>query len=114
MNTIRSLIEYSAVGIEVLAVLIILAAVIFGTLRFSFNVWRAEADAFTQYKVRLGKALLLGLEFLVAADIVRTVALEQTMTSVIILGILVLIRTFLSWSLTVEVEGRLPWTAREG
>jgi uncharacterized membrane protein len=59
--------------------------------------------------VRLGKALLLGLEILVAADIVRTVALEATLESILTLGLLVLVRTFLSWSLTVEIEGRWPW-----
>jgi uncharacterized membrane protein len=58
--------------------------------------------------------MLLGLEILVAADIVRTVALEATLESVGILGLLVLIRTFLSWSLDVELEGRWPWQAREG
>jgi len=57
----------------------------------------------------VGKALLLGLEILVAADIIRTVALEATLNSVIVLGLLVLIRTFLSWALVVEIEGRWPW-----
>jgi uncharacterized membrane protein len=52
---------------------------------------------------------LLGLELLVAADVVRTVALEPTLKNVGVLGLLVLIRTFLSWSLTVEMEGRWPW-----
>jgi uncharacterized membrane protein len=52
------------------------------------------------------------LEFLVAADVVRTVALEPTLTNVAVLGLLVVIRTFLSWSLTVEIEGRWPWQAR--
>ena len=55
--------------------------------------------------------MLLGLEILVAADIVRTVALEATLESVAILGLLVLIRTFLSWALAVETEGRWPWQA---
>ncbi|MCB0165772.1 MAG: DUF1622 domain-containing protein, partial [Anaerolineae bacterium] len=54
-------------------------------------------------------ALLLGLEILVAADVIRTVALEATLNSVMVLGILVLIRTFLSWALVVEMEGRWPW-----
>jgi uncharacterized membrane protein len=59
--------------------------------------------------------LLLGLEILVAADIVRTVALEATLESVAVLGLLVLIRTFLSWALVVEIEGRWPWQSeREG
>jgi hypothetical protein len=56
--------------------------------------------------------LLLGLEFLVAGDVVRTVALEPTLTNVAVLGLLVLIRTFLGWSLAVEIEGRWPWQAR--
>jgi uncharacterized membrane protein len=52
---------------------------------------------------------LLGLEILVAADIIRTVALEATLQSVVVLGLLVLVRTFLSWALVVEIEGRWPW-----
>jgi uncharacterized membrane protein len=53
--------------------------------------------------------LLLGLEFLVAADIIRTVALEPTMSNVLMLGLLVVVRTFLSWALVVEMDGRWPW-----
>ena len=67
------------------------------------------ADAYVQYKVRLGRALLLGLELLVAADIIRTVALEPTLPNVMILAVLVVVRTFLSWSLVVEMEGHWPW-----
>ena len=63
-------------------------------------------------KVHLARALLLGLEILVAADIVRTVALEATLQSVAVLGLLVLIRTFLSWALVVEIEERWPWQPR--
>ena len=55
------------------------------------------------------RALLLGLEILVAADVIRTVALEPTLNNVVILGILVLIRTFLDWSLVVEIEEHWPW-----
>jgi uncharacterized membrane protein len=66
-------------------------------------------DLYHQLKVSLGKALLLGLEVLVAADIIRTVALEATLESVIVLGLLVLIRTFLSWALVVEIDGHWPW-----
>jgi uncharacterized membrane protein len=57
----------------------------------------------------MGRAILLGLEVLVAADIISTVALEPTLDSVIVLGIIVLIRTFLSWSLALELDGRWPW-----
>lgn len=62
----------------------------------------------------LGKLLLLGLEVLVAADIVHTVALQATLQSVLVLGLLVLIRTFLSWALVVEIEGRWPWQKIDG
>jgi uncharacterized membrane protein len=60
------------------------------------------------------RVLLLGLELPVAADIVRSVALEPTLDSVGVLGLLVVIRTFLSWSLIVEIEGRWPWQATPG
>ena len=69
----------------------------------------AAPQAFTQYKHGLGKALLLALELLVAADVVQTVVLEFTLANVTALGVLVLVRTFLSWSLAVEIEGRWPW-----
>jgi hypothetical protein len=58
-------------------------------------------------------SLLHGLEFLVAGDVVRTVALDPNLKNVAVLGFLVLIRTFLSWSLVVEIEGRWPWQASQ-
>lgn len=61
------------------------------------------------YRQSLGRAILLGLELLVAADIINTVAIEPTLNSVAVLGGIVLIRTFLSFSLEVEIEGRWPW-----
>ena len=57
----------------------------------------------------LGRSILTGLELLVAADIIRTVAVEPTMESVLVLGLIVIIRTFLSFSLEVEIEGHWPW-----
>ena len=60
----------------------------------------------------MGRSLLLGLEFLVAGDVVRTVALGPTLNHVAVLGLLVLIRTFLGWSRAVEIEGRWPWQAQ--
>jgi uncharacterized membrane protein len=64
------------------------------------------------FRQRLGRAILLGLELLVAADIVRTVATEPNLTSVAVLAIIVAIRTFLSFSLEVEITGRWPWQPR--
>jgi uncharacterized membrane protein len=87
---------------------------LFITLAFTNYLFKsifeqALEDQYQQLKIHLGKALLLGLEILVAADIIRTVALEATLQSVAVLGLLVLIRTFLSWALVVEIEGRWPW-----
>lgn len=110
----RNLIELSAQVIELFAVAIIMIAIVHGTIRYLFHINRGVEDAYTVYKAQLGKALLLGLEFLVAADIIRTVALEPTMQNVMILGLLVIVRTFLSWSLVVEIEGRWPWRGAEG
>lgn len=71
------------------------------------------AEAYRRYRIHLGRAILLGLELLVAADIVRTVAIEPSFRSAGILGLIVLIRTFLSFSLEVEINGHWPWQARE-
>ncbi len=115
VEMIRSVFEWAALLIEVLGAGIIVAGVIKvaitrGTIRYLFQL--AQPGAYENYKHQLGKTLLLGLEFLVAADVVRTVALEPTLTNVAVLGLLVLIRTFLSWSLTVEIDGRWPWQTR--
>jgi uncharacterized membrane protein len=91
----------------------IIAAGAFGTLAlFLYRSVRAGAftnEAITNLRSSLGRAILLGLEFLVAADIINTVAVEPTLTSVAVLAGIVAIRTFLSFSLDTEIEGRLPW-----
>jgi uncharacterized membrane protein len=68
--------------------------------------------AFKAFRYRLGRAIILGLEFLVAADILRTISTQPTIGEVAVLGGIVLIRTFLSFSLEVELEGRWPWQAK--
>ena len=104
-------IEYAALAIEILAVAIIVLAIFYSVFRYSMRgIFHSQAGGrYRELKEHLGQALLLGLEILVAADIVRTVALEATLESVVILGLLVLVRTFLSWALVVEIEGRWPW-----
>ena len=115
---VLAVIEIFAWIIEILAVVIIVVAIFYAVGRY---LWLAAVHSekrdhhYDQLKVSLGKSLLLGLEILVAADVVRTVALEATLESVVVLGLLVLIRTFLSWALVVEIEGRWPWQSpREG
>jgi uncharacterized membrane protein len=114
-ETILEWIDFAALAIEVVAVLIIVVVILYALARYFYEATRHPAEIgglYRELKVRLGKALLLGLEILVAADIVRTVALEATLESVAILGLLVLVRTFLSWSLVVEIEERWPWQPR--
>ncbi len=103
--------EIASLGIELLAVTLIVVAILSATLRYLYESLRPAqtTERYERYKRRLGRSLLLGLEILVAADIVRTVALDATVESVVVLGLLVVIRTFLSWSLAVEIEGRWPW-----
>lgn len=105
----REVIELVAEGIEALAVLVIVGGIVYGILRYFLHTRRKVSGAYKRFKDRIGNSLLLGLEFLVAADIIRTVALNPTLQSVAVLGVLVLIRTFLSWALVVEVDGKWPW-----
>ena len=113
LGAVRGLIESASLGIELLAIAIIVVAIVYGTGYYllALRTSPAAASAYDAYRERVGRALLLGLEILVAADIIRTVALEPTLSSIAALGLLVLIRTFLSWSLVVEIEGRWPWQA---
>jgi uncharacterized membrane protein len=71
-----------------------------------------ERSPYRLYRQAIGRAILLGLEFLVAADIIRTVAVDPTFRSVGVLAIIVAVRTFLSFTLDVELEGRWPWQER--
>jgi uncharacterized membrane protein len=114
MEKIRAFIEFAALAIEIMAIAIILVALVHGTVRFVLHLREQLGNAYDIYKGQIGRGLLLGLEFLVAADIIRTVALEPTLQNVLILGLLVVVRTFLSWSIVVEIEGRWPWRGSGG
>lgn len=95
-----------AIGVAVIAGGAVLA--VFMTLGKN----RGEEGAYDFFRRRLGRAILLGLEFLVAADIIRTVAVTPTWQSVVVLAGIVLIRTFLSFSLQLEMTGAWPWQQR--
>ncbi len=115
VENVRGAIEWAALGIEILGAAVIVAGVLRvaitrGTIRFLLKL--DEPGAYDSYKHQMGRSLLLGLEFLVAGDVVRTVALEPTLVNVAVLGLLVLVRTFLSWSLAIEIEGHWPWQSR--
>ena len=94
------------IGVAVLVAGLFLAAVL------SIRTWIRTgegAKAYTVLRRTLGGAILAGLEVLVAGDLIRTVAVDPTLNNVLILGLIVLIRTFLSFSLEIEIEGTLPW-----
>jgi uncharacterized membrane protein len=94
-------------GIEIFGVLIIVTGIAWSTyLHLRRPMPQEDTEA---YKIRIGRSLLLGLEVLVAADIVKTIAHELTFISLGLLAGLVLVRTFLSWTLVLEIEGRWPW-----
>ena len=111
MSSIHAWIDTAAIAMEIFAVIVIVIGIVFGATRFIIVlIQRGNTPmAFTAFKTFMGRTLLLGLEILVAADVVRTVALSPTRENILVLGVLVLIRTFLSWSLVVEIEGRWPW-----
>ena len=94
-------------GIEIFGVLVIVIGIAWSTFR-QLRRRISEQDS-EVYKIRIGRSLLLGLEVLVAADIVKTIAHELTAMSLGLLAGLVLVRTFLSWTLVLEIEGRWPW-----
>jgi uncharacterized membrane protein len=91
-------------GIEFSGVLVILLGALWAVMKAARDVSKYES-----FRMNLGRSILLGLELLVAGDIINTVGVEPTMNSVLVLGVVVLIRTFLSFSLSIELEGRLPW-----
>jgi uncharacterized membrane protein len=96
--------------IEIVAVVVIAIAVLAGFIS-GLRTVRSEGTtaAIREIKNQIGRGLLLGLDLLIAADIIRTVTLEPTLENVTALGILVVVRTFLTWSLVVELKGRWPW-----
>jgi uncharacterized membrane protein len=107
--TVREFVELAGVAAEVGGVALIVGGIVLATVRVGFVPAGARYE---RYRHALGRAILLGLELLVAADIVRTVAFTPTMDSVLVLGLIVLIRTFLSWGLALELDGRWPWQRR--
>lgn len=102
IETIGKTIDMVGVAVIAVGALVAAAAVIRDSRRGTVDVYRT-------FRQRLGRSILLGLEFLVGADIIRTVAVTPSAQSVAILGGIVLIRTFLSFTLELEVTGYWPW-----
>jgi uncharacterized membrane protein len=110
----RAFIDLLVSGFELAGVLALVIGSIWTSVVFARSYFRspdARPQAYRQLRQGLGRAILVGLELLVAADIIRTIAIDPTFQSVGVLGLIVVVRTFLSWSLEVEVNGRWPWQA---
>jgi uncharacterized membrane protein len=105
--TANGWIHLVGICIEIFGVFIIVIGIAWSTLLCVH--WHKRDQPYDEYKISIGRSLLLGLEVLVAADIVKTIAIELTFTSLGLLAGLVLVRTFLSWTLILEIEGRWPW-----
>ena len=112
----RQEIELVGVAIDLAGIAVIVLGIFVALAAFGRELLRKRPfpDAYRALRHAIGRAILLGLELLVAADIIRTVAIEPTLRNVGVLAVIVLVRTFLSFSLEVELEGRWPWRRAAG
>ncbi len=108
----QELIELVGKIVDVGGVGIVVVGVVVATVLVLRMLLERQKGAYESYRRLLGRSILLGLEFLVAADIIRTVAVSPSFRSAGVLAIIVLIRTFLSMTLELELEGRWPWQAK--
>ena len=110
MDYVRELMGVLGLIVDVAGVLIVFTGAGMAVLRFLSGPDADGADgSFRVFRMELAKAILLGLEFLVAGDIIRTVAVSPSLQNVLVLGLIVLVRTFLSFTMQLELEGHWPW-----
>jgi len=108
------IISYAGYAIETVGVFVVILGSIFSSVVFVRSFRQLpEGIAYQNLRRQLGRSIILGLEFLIAGDIIRTVIVDATLENVAVLGIIVLIRTFLSLTLHLEVEGRWPWQTEQ-
>src|SRR3989440_754097 len=109
MEYFRHVMEIVGTSLDGVGVFIVAGGMVVATVRLATRRARDTGNYYSLYRQDVGRAILLGLEFLIAGDIIRTVVVAPTLQNVVVLGMIVLIRTFLSLSLQLEIEGRLPW-----
>ena len=110
MSIFRNAVAVGGHVAEVIGVAVILIGVVVALVRYGAHPHTLESDAaYDRLRRELGRAIIVGLEFLVAAEVVRTVVIERTLENMVVLAVIVLIRTLLSFAMFVEVEGRWPW-----
>lgn len=109
MDEYRQLIGLLGLIIESVGVLVIVGGAVYSVWRYLSARQDSTSRSYDHLRVDLGRSILLGLEFFIAGDIIRTVSVEPSLENVSLLGLIVVIRTFLSMTLHMEVEGRWPW-----
>jgi uncharacterized membrane protein len=112
MEYFRHIMEVVGTSVDGVGVFIVAGGMVVATLRLFPRLrdrGHDNGNYYSLYRQDVGRAILLGLEFLIAGDIIRTVVVAPTLQNVVVLGLIVLIRTFLSLSLQLEIEGKLPW-----
>ena len=109
MERFRAIVEIVGTAVDAAGVVIVVGGAFVATTRVLIRRGSPPGESYRTYRQDLGRAILLGLEFLIAGDIIRTVVVAPTLQNVLVLGLIVLIRTFLSLSLQLEIEGKLPW-----
>jgi uncharacterized membrane protein len=109
MEYFRHVMEIVGTSVDGVGVFIVAGGVLVATARLAARRAHETGNYYSLYRQDVGRAILLGLEFLIAGDIIRTVVVAPTLQNVVVLGMIVLIRTFLSLSLQLEIEGKLPW-----
>jgi uncharacterized membrane protein len=109
MEYFRHIMEIIGTSVDGVGVFIVAGGMVAATARLAVRRAHETGSYYSLYRQDVGRAILLGLEFLIAGDIIRTVVFAPTLQNVVVLGLIVLIRTFLSLSLQLEIEGKLPW-----
>ena len=109
MADFRDVMSLIGLALDAMGVVIVAAGAVVALLHAALHSARTMGDRYRTLRENLGRAILLGLEFLIAGDIIRSVVVDPTLMNVAVLGLIVLVRTFLSMTLQLEVEGRWPW-----
>jgi uncharacterized membrane protein len=109
MSSFQQTMETIGMAVDASGVAVIVGGILWAATRALLTAPPAGLDRYTALRQNLGRAILLGLELLVAGDIIKTVAVAPTLQNMAVLAVIVLIRTFLSFSLELEINGRWPW-----
>lgn len=113
MSSIREIINQAGLFLDLAGVSAIVLGVCWASLSYLF-MRKEDLDSLRSFRKSVGRSILLGLEFLVGGDIIRTVSVEHpVLDDVLVLGLIVVIRIALSWAMEIELEGALPWRGRQ-